>query len=86
MSLWDYGYPGRWGGWRGGPTYIARPYTEGTIIIDVVDARTKALLWRGRGRSATSDDPMEFQKSIRHAVLAIVKKFPAGANRVALSQ
>jgi hypothetical protein len=77
VTMWDYGYPGRWGGWGPRPMYAtARPFTEGTVIIDVIDSKSNDLLWRGRGVSAVSDDPEEFQKSLREAVNAIIKKFP----------
>lgn len=82
VMLWDYGYPGRWGGWRGpGPVEIS-PYTEGTVIVDVINAQTKELLWRGRGQAVTSNDPAEYQQHLRDAVQAIVRKFPV-ATRLA---
>ena len=37
-----YGYPGFWGG----DTYV-RNYKEGTLNIDLVDARGKNLVWEG---------------------------------------
>jgi hypothetical protein len=84
VTMWDYGYPGRWGGWRPRPGYMtATPYTEGTVIIDVINPRTNDLLWRGRGQSLTSDDPAEFQKDLRDAVQAIVRKFPPAVTHIA---
>lgn len=82
VRLWDYGYPGRWGGWRGPEAVELSPYTEGTVIIDVVNAQTKELLWRGRGQAVTSNDPAEYQQHLRDAVQAIVRKFPM-ASRLA---
>lgn len=77
VTMWDYGYPGRWGGWGPRPTYTtARPFTEGTVIIDVIDSRNNELLWRGRGVSRVSDEPGEFQNDLREAVSAIIGKFP----------
>jgi hypothetical protein len=76
VMLWDYGYRGRWGGWyAGGPVEVST-YTEGTVIVDVIDAHTKELLWRGRGQAMTSSDPAEYQQHLRDAVQAIVRKFP----------
>jgi Domain of unknown function (DUF4136) len=82
VSLWDYGYPGRWGGWYPRPEYIAAPYTQGTVIVDVIDPKTKELLWRGRGVAATSDDPGEFQRNLASTVKAIVAEFPAAKAHV----
>lgn len=78
IDLWDYGYRGRWwGAWRmPGPVPASTYYTEGTVVIDVVDARTNELVWRGRGVARTSDDPGEFQRNLREAVQAVVKRFP----------
>jgi len=82
VTLWDYGYPGRWGGWRGPEAVELTPYTEGTVIIDVLNAQTKELIWRGRGQAVTSADPADYQQHLRDAVQAIVRKFPA-ATRLA---
>ena len=83
VTEWDYGYPGRWyGGWPGPRTVEVTPYTEGTVIIDVIDPKSKELLWRGRGLAMTSNDPAAFQRNLREAVAAIVRKFPA-ATRLA---
>ena len=77
VSLWNYGYPGRWwGGWYPRAGYVVTPYTEGSVVIDVVDPKTRDLLWRGRGEAAMSDDPAEFQRHLRNAVQAIVQRFP----------
>ena len=56
VTAWDYGYPGRWGGWRGRPEYEVVPFTEGTVIVDVIDVRSHKLLWRGQGVRVVSDD------------------------------
>lgn len=78
IDLWDYGYRGRWwGAWRmPGPVSATTYYTEGTVVVDVIDARTNELVWRGRGVARTSDDPGAFQRNLRDAVQAVVRKFP----------
>ena len=65
VTYWDYGYAWRprwWSGWgrrwgrgwggdwgiQSGPAVTQ--YTEGTVIVDVIDPKTKDLLWRGQGR------------------------------------
>src|SRR3989441_10464446 len=69
VTYWDYGYgwrPGWWSGWgrrwgRGwggdwgmqtGP--LVTQYTEGTVIVDVIDPKTKDLLWRAQRVRADS--------------------------------
>jgi hypothetical protein len=46
------------------------------VVIDVIDARSNELVWRGRGVARTTDDPVEFQRNLREAVQAVVKRFP----------
>ena len=61
-------------------------YTEGTVIVDVFDPKTKDLLWRGQGVTAVSDNEQQYEQDLKKAVEAIVDKFPAAANKVALTQ
>ena len=82
VTMWNYGYPGRWGGWYPGPGYVtAVPYAEGTVIVDVIDAKTHDLVWRGRGQATSSNDPADFQKNLRGAVQSIVGQFPSAPIR-----
>ena len=83
VTLWDYGYRPRWGGWGRAPGYMARPFTEGTVIVDVVDAKTRELLWRGRATAEVSEDLNELQTDLRAVAEAIVKKFPAISRPIA---
>ena len=76
-----YGYG--WGRWYG-PGYpgysstTVREYDEGTIIIDMVDARAKELAWRGRGRGEIRPelDPAERERRITDAIAQILETFP----------
>jgi len=53
-------------------------YTEGTILIDIVEAGSKELIWRGRGdRTLTnSRDPQKIDESIHGTVAEILAEFP----------
>jgi hypothetical protein len=81
ITTWDYGHaawPG-WYWWRwGGPQPVAevQPYTQGTVVVDVVDPTSKQLLWRGEGVAAVSDDPSDYAKNLEQMVTAILQKFP----------
>src|SRR5256712_5626719 len=72
VTSWDYGYgwrPRWWSGWgrrygrgwggdwgmQSGP--VVTQYTEGTVIVDVIDPKTKDLLWRGQGVAAGLGKP-----------------------------
>jgi len=43
---YGYGYPGYYGAWAGYEPYVDQ-YEEGTLNIDIVDARRKQLVWEG---------------------------------------
>ncbi len=64
--------------WRGRP-YVAQPghvhwYKEGTLVIDIIDARTKNMVWRGVGVGAMRD--MRPGDDLKSAVRAILKDVP----------
>ena len=86
VTNWDYGYPFRprwWRGWGLRPAPVVTEYTEGTVIIDVLDAKTRELLWRGRGVAMVSDDVNAYVKDLCAAVHAILDEFPLAATVVA---
>jgi len=51
-------------------------YPAGTIVVDVVDARTNSLVWRGTGLAAIPDNPDDYKRVIQDAVNQIVGEFP----------
>ena len=57
------------------------PYREGTLIIDMMDAKTNNLVWRGWAVSAIEDHytPAEVDHLIKSAVSRIFRKFPTRA-------
>ena len=81
---WGYGYHGGWpygygyyGMWAGAPsTYLdVRQYTEGTLILDAVDTRTKKLVFRGTGTAVVAGTESNAEK-IREAVRKMVAALP----------
>jgi hypothetical protein len=87
---WRYGYRGfgyRGLGYRGWawpwygyaapyPAMQLQEYTEGSVVVDVVDPKTKELLWRGQGVARVSDNPNTYANELEKTVTAILKKFP----------
>lgn len=73
ITNWNYGYG--WRRWPRGYTDVTE-YTEGTVIVDVIDPSTKELLWRGQGVSAVSSDPAKYTAELNKTVTAILNKFP----------
>jgi hypothetical protein len=76
----SFGYYPCWRCW--GPGYDSdmwvSQYTQGKLIVDLVDAKTRQLVWRGIAsrRVPQFDSPQERDKYIRESVAAIFKKFP----------
>jgi hypothetical protein len=64
------------------PETEVREYEEGTVIIDIVDARERELVWRGigRGRLRRAAPEPEKQEEIANEVAAeILSAFPPGS-------
>lgn len=87
VTYWDYGYVWRPRWWRGWGTprgeAIVTEYTEGTVIVDVLDPKSKELLWRGRGVAVVSDDVQEYLTHLKTTVMAILDEFPRARRQVA---
>ncbi|WP_298791772.1 DUF4136 domain-containing protein [uncultured Allomuricauda sp.] len=79
---WAWG-PG-WGwGWNAGPNVSTR--TEGSLYIDVIDAKKKELVWQGRG-VGTLNNTKNIEKKeerIREFVSHILKEYPPTSTAVA---
>lgn len=84
-----YGYRGfrnRWAwpyfGYGPAPTYAQiRESTEGTLLVDIIDARSSELLWRGQGTAEVSTEPSAYAAKLQKAARKIVDELPAGAGR-----
>lgn len=71
-----------YGHWRpfGDTVPDSRLHSEGTLILDLVDAGTKKLAWRGEVRQALKDpgNAEKVRKTIEKAAPKLFKKFPRG--------
>jgi len=76
VNDWGYGY-GR-GRWYGGGGLDVYEYEEGSLIVDIVDAKTRQLVWRGTATSIVdpSATPEEKTKKINEAVAKMFQDFP----------
>jgi hypothetical protein len=72
-----YGWYDTWWGPYGGRVDVSY-YTQGTLVIDMVDQVSKELAWRGLGEGIVREynDPEEMEKDIRRTVEEILKSFP----------
>lgn len=82
-----YGYGGvyrpyYWGGGMGGSSttsYNVDHYKDGSLIIDVVDAGTKKLLWQGIGNKEIDNPIKNPDVEAPNIVNKIMASFPPGA-------
>lgn len=60
------------------PSTSVRYYDQGTLILDVADAKQKQLVWRGTGQAEVHKemDPDRRQQRLEDAVRQIMKDFP----------
>ena len=82
----NYGYGGYyrpyyWGGSMGSSTttYNTRHYKDGSLIIDLVDANTKKLVWQGTGNKEIDKPSKNPDETIPKAIASIMEGFPPGA-------
>ncbi len=57
---------------------VVREYDAGTLLLDVVDRRSRKLLWRGsvQARITNQASPAERTERVRNAVTQLLEKFP----------
>jgi hypothetical protein len=72
-------------GWRGfqdGSINITeQDYKEGTLVIDMYDAKTKQLLWRGSAGGTLSDKAANNENKLDKAVTKMFKDFPPSSTK-----
>jgi len=80
LTNWGYNYSGNWSYWGwGGQDVDVQQYREGLLVLDVVDAVSKQLIWRGVAQKALPEkmpSPEEMGKNINKVVIKILKEFP----------
>lgn len=80
------GFGGGWGwqGFGGGfgdTTTTEHDYKEGTLVVDMYDAKSKQLIWRGSTEDALSDKPEKNEKNLVKGVEKMFKGFPPGSEK-----
>jgi uncharacterized protein DUF4136 len=81
------GFGGGWG-WRrfggggfGEATTTEHDYKEGTLVIDLYDAKTKQLIWRGSAEDMLSSKAEKNEKKLDKGVAKMFKKFPPDSQK-----
>ena len=77
-----YGYRG-WGGMggMGTATTTVNEYTVGTLVVDIFDAKSKQLVFRGTAQDEVSDKPEKNIKKVEKASEKMFKNFPPGSKK-----
>lgn len=73
---WGYGWGWGWNPYLwGGNTYVNQ-HTEGTLTIDIIDARKKELVWQGMGEGVLTNDAEKKDEKIKEFVAKILEQYP----------
>ncbi len=81
-----YGYPyNPYGYYYGGPYVVGYntqqiPYTQGTLIIDIIDRKTNHLIWRGWSVGVLTDE-QALEAELPNDIHRIFKKYPVKTTR-----
>ncbi|WP_163397603.1 DUF4136 domain-containing protein [Flavobacterium fluviatile] len=77
-----YGY---WGGGAmmggGSTTFNSYDYVDGSLIIDIVSAKTDKLVWQGIGNAEIDSKPDNPEEFISGAIKKILEGFPPGTEK-----
>ena len=72
-GFWGWG----WNPWIWGPNQnTVSSRTEGVLYIDLIDARTKMLVWQGKGKGGISEFNKNRDERIALFVAEILKNYP----------
>ncbi len=78
VTDWGYRYSDYYWG-HGGRQIDVTQYTEGTLVVDIIDAATKTLVWRGTATGTVDGQqrtPEQLQERINEVVAKIFANFP----------
>jgi hypothetical protein len=86
LNTFYNGFGGGWG-WRrfggglGEATTTTETYKVGTLVVDLFDASSKKLLWRGSSSDTLSNNSDKNIKNLDKGVEKMFKKFPPGSGK-----
>lgn len=75
---YGYGYRYGWGGGFSTTTINYDTYVDGTLFVDMIDAKKNQLVWQGRGTKTVDPDASQKKReeNINYAVKQIFTKYP----------
>lgn len=78
-------YDGFGGGWRwggfGDATTTTETYRVGTLVVDLFDAKSKSLIWRGSSSDTLSNNADKNTKNLDKGVQKMFAHFPPEAKK-----
>ncbi|AWA31326.1 DUF4136 domain-containing protein [Flavobacterium magnum] len=74
-SGWGYGWGWGWNPWGFNNTYVSTK-TEGTLFIDLIDAKKKELVWQGEGSGYLTKNADAKDARIKEFVTKILGQYP----------
>ena len=72
----NYGFGWGWNPWWGAGYSSVTTTPEGTLFIDVIDAKTKELVWQGEGSGYLTKNTNKKDARIKEFVSKILEQYP----------
>lgn len=82
-----YGYGPSWGWGMGAgmgastTTYVEDDYMEGTLVVDIYDSKSKAMVWQGVINTEVKENPAKREKTIPKNVRKLMKGYPVNPTK-----
>jgi Domain of unknown function (DUF4136) len=73
---WGYGWRGGWNPYLWGGQNFVSTSTEGTLYIDLIDAKKKELIWEGEGVGYLTQNRSKKEAVINEFVAKILAQYP----------
>lgn len=79
---WGYGWGWGWNPyfWGGNNTTVSTS-TEGTLYIDLIDAKKKEMIWQGEGVGDLTKRTEKKDEAVRNFVTKILEQYPPQAQK-----
>ena len=72
--------PWGFGGFGGLGTIDVRTLVQGTLVVDMYDAKTKKMVWRGVATATASDKASKNTEKIDKAIAKMFERYPPSSN------
>ncbi len=77
----SFGGGWRWGGGFGNATTTVDNYKVGTLVVDLFDAKSKSVIWRGSSSDTLSNKSDKNIKNLDKGVEKMFEHFPPGEKK-----